>query len=789
MQLKEGANLQGGKYKIIRVLGQGGFGITYLAENALLEKRVAIKEFFPKDFCGRDATSHLTLGTQNNADTVARLKERFVKEAKNIAKLDHPGIVRIHDIFEENNTAYHVMDYIEGESLSDIVKRSGPLLEAKAVEYITKVGEALEYIHSRQMTHFDVKPANIMVRRSDDQPILIDFGLSKQYDTHGDATSTLMQAVSHGYSPIELYNLGSMTTFSPQTDVYSLGATLYYLLTGIVPSNASDLVEDRLSFPAGFPKNLQDAIEKAMSVGRKQRPESVRLFIERLQFKDEDTRPIVRKEITENSDSNESAQELYHAGEYYYTQKNYNTAFKYYLKAAKNGHAASQAKVGEMYERGEGVTSDILEAIRWYRRGADNGDELAQYNLGLCYEEGTGVAQDIKTAFIYYLKAARNGHAASMGKVGYMYGNGEGVTSNIHEAIKWYEKGAEDGDEYAQYNLGVCYEDGIGVAKDIKTAFSYYLKAAQNGHVSSMGIVGNMYEEGEGVTSDIHEAIKWYRKGAENGDEYAQYNLGFCYENGLGVSPDIKTAFSYYLKAAQNGHASSMGKIGYMYEEGEGVTSDIHEAIKWYEKGAENGDEHAQYNLGVCYKNGTGVTKDINISRKYYELSACQGFEAAMTALVNISDSFPTALELSKNYANKGFTAPLKQLSINLINSTYTELDNNFDEMFRVTQQYYPSYINELKRNVLNSSHPNQLGRIGTIVYFISILLIIIAVFFIVWSCIPECNNLWDTIKVLLVAGGIGISLWILIFFGARNLADWEKRREWEKRIARLSKS
>lgn len=282
MQLKEGANLQGGKYRIVRVLGQGGFGITYLAENALLEKRVAIKEFFPKDFCGRDATSHLTLGTQNNAETVARLKERFVKEAKNIAKLDHPGIVRIHDIFEENNTAYYVMDYIEGESLADIVKRSGPLPETKAVEYITKVGEALEYIHSRQMTHFDVKPANIMVRRSDDQPILIDFGLSKQYDTHGEATSTLMQAVSHGYSPIEFYNLGSVTTFSPQTDVYSLGATLYYLLTGIVPPNASDLVEDRLSFPAGFPQYLKDAIEKAMSVGRKQRPESVGSFIHQL---------------------------------------------------------------------------------------------------------------------------------------------------------------------------------------------------------------------------------------------------------------------------------------------------------------------------------------------------------------------------------------------------------------------------------------------------------------------------------------------------------------------------
>ncbi|MDE6610555.1 MAG: serine/threonine protein kinase, partial [Muribaculaceae bacterium] len=90
MRLNDGSTLQGGKYQVIKVLGQGGFGITYLAENTMLEKRVALKEFFPKELCGRDNTSHLTLGTQNNAETVERLRERFLKEAKNIAKLDHP---------------------------------------------------------------------------------------------------------------------------------------------------------------------------------------------------------------------------------------------------------------------------------------------------------------------------------------------------------------------------------------------------------------------------------------------------------------------------------------------------------------------------------------------------------------------------------------------------------------------------------------------------------------------------------------------------------------------------
>lgn len=280
MQLKENARLQSGKYRIIRVLGQGGFGITYLAENTMLGKQVAIKEFFPKDFCGRDNTSHLTLGTQNNADTVSKLKARFIKEAQNIVKLDHPGIVHIYDVFEENNTAYYVMDYIEGENLNEMVKRNGPLLEDKAVSYIKKVGEALDYIHSRNMTHFDVKPANIVVRKADDQPILIDFGLSKQYDSQGDATSTLMQGVSQGYSPLELYNYGSVSSFSPQTDVYSLAATLFYLLSGKVPPAPTEIMENGITFPDSVPSNLKRSIAEAMQSNRKNRPSSVYAFIE-----------------------------------------------------------------------------------------------------------------------------------------------------------------------------------------------------------------------------------------------------------------------------------------------------------------------------------------------------------------------------------------------------------------------------------------------------------------------------------------------------------------------------
>lgn len=142
MQLKPGTKLQNGKYEIVKTQGQGGFGITYLAEQVVLHRKVAIKEFFMKEYCERDgSTSHVTLGaTAGSKELVARFREKFIREAQMIAGLEHPNIVKIHDVFEENGTAYYVMEYLEGDSLSERVKKKGPLLESEALKYIHEVG-------------------------------------------------------------------------------------------------------------------------------------------------------------------------------------------------------------------------------------------------------------------------------------------------------------------------------------------------------------------------------------------------------------------------------------------------------------------------------------------------------------------------------------------------------------------------------------------------------------------------------------------------------------------------
>lgn len=287
MTLQHGATLQCGKYKIEKVLGQGGFGITYLAIQSGLERKVAIKEFFMKELCVRDdSTSHVTLGTEGSRETIGKFKDKFLKEARNIAKFSHPNIVHIIDVFEENGTAYYVMEYVGQGSLADKVKNDGYLSEPMATKYVTQVAQALDYIHQRKMNHLDVKPANVMLD-VDDNAVLIDFGLSKQYDEiTGNQTSTTPVGISEGYAPMEQYKKGGVGEFSPETDIYALGATFFKLLTGMTPPSASDIYEDGVPVDIlktkGISDNAISIICKAMEGRKKDRMKSVKAFIDEL---------------------------------------------------------------------------------------------------------------------------------------------------------------------------------------------------------------------------------------------------------------------------------------------------------------------------------------------------------------------------------------------------------------------------------------------------------------------------------------------------------------------------
>ena len=279
MHLSNDTLLQGGKYKIIRFIAAGGFGCTYEAMHVMLNKRVAIKEFFVKDFCNRDEHSgHISIGTNSKRDLVAKLKRKFLDEARAVSAMSHPGIVHVSDVFEENGTAYFVMDFINGRSLADIVHQEGPMSEARALGYIRQVCAALNYVHSNNRLHLDIKPQNIMVDGAD-RAILIDFGASKQYDEEsGENTSSLL-GLTPGYAPPE-QSSQDLQHFYPATDIYALGATLYNILTGSTPPDSARRIsgDDVQPLPPYVSAATRTAVDAAIELNKKKRPQSVAAF-------------------------------------------------------------------------------------------------------------------------------------------------------------------------------------------------------------------------------------------------------------------------------------------------------------------------------------------------------------------------------------------------------------------------------------------------------------------------------------------------------------------------------
>lgn len=299
--LPVGSTLMQGKYRIVAVLGQGGFGITYKGEHTMLGTTVAIKEFFMKGACERDENSTHVTTSQSNSELASRFRTKFLKEAKTLAALKHPNIIRVFDVFEDNGTAYYVMDYIEGNNLSDIVEDKGRLSEPLALKYIRQVANALNYLHQKKLLHLDVKPANILLDKNTGNAILIDFGVSKQYDQDGQQTSTTPPAISKGYSPVEQYAQGSnVKTFSPATDIYSLAATLYKLVTGNTPPESNLLLNEDEQLPP-YPSNVSETTRNAIAEclqTRKKRPQSISEFLQLL-----DSEPISNIDTPEEEDT------------------------------------------------------------------------------------------------------------------------------------------------------------------------------------------------------------------------------------------------------------------------------------------------------------------------------------------------------------------------------------------------------------------------------------------------------------------------------------------------------
>ncbi len=270
-------------YTIKEILGQGGFGITYLATDTNLEEDVAIKEFLPIELAMREGDYSIHPLSEGHKDNYEWGLDRFIKEARTLTKFKHPNIVRVRSVFNENNTAYMVMEFERGKSLQEILSRRKTMDEAELMKIILPLLGGLDVVHAANFIHRDIKPANIFIRE-DGSPLLLDFGSARQ--ALGEETKTLTSLVSPGYAPFEQYYSKSDEQ-GPFTDIYGLGATLYRAVTGLSPMDAVDRSKSILQTSTDtivtcteiakdkYSERFLAAIDHAMKFKADERPQTV----------------------------------------------------------------------------------------------------------------------------------------------------------------------------------------------------------------------------------------------------------------------------------------------------------------------------------------------------------------------------------------------------------------------------------------------------------------------------------------------------------------------------------
>ena len=274
------------EYRLHSVLGAGGFGITYQAEDTHLNKVVAIKEYLPSEFATRTGTRTVVPHSGTQAQDYHWGLTRFLDEARALARFDHPHLNKVHRYFEANGTAYLVLEYIEGETLGDLLDRRGTLPEVELRRLLAEVLGGLAVVHEADYVHRDVKPGNLMLRSADSSVVLLDFGAARQ--VVGQRSRSVTSILTPGYAPIEQYGM-RVEDVGPWSDIYALGMVAYRCVSGLRDGQLPDAVTrsgdqrkgggdwaSAVAVGAGrYAESLLRAIDWAVAVNEEDRPQSV----------------------------------------------------------------------------------------------------------------------------------------------------------------------------------------------------------------------------------------------------------------------------------------------------------------------------------------------------------------------------------------------------------------------------------------------------------------------------------------------------------------------------------
>ncbi len=684
-------------YRFDRVLGQGGFGITYLARDINLERDVAIKEYLPTGFSIREKNQTVHPVTEQQGRDYYLGLERFLKEARILAKFDHPNIVHVLAVFEANNTGYMVMAYEQGESLSEVLAHRISLSEDKIAKFILPIVDGLKKVHSIGFIHRDIKPANILIR-ANHSGVLLDFGSARQ--TLGRKTHTLTAILSPGYAPIEQY-YSKGDEQGPWTDIYSLGATLFRCVVGSAPKDAvarsrapgnelKEYVQDKLNiYATNYSTELLQAIANALQISPDDRPQSLTewetdLFrtwsanalvstdkkfdiTEDHPTEQNPARPIAPK-LSDKQNNNVSTQAnrkrfilpglllaasvlatAYHYQRFASTAR--KDSFNERITASKINTDTQDSKSTALPTEDKSNTkwktglkayelAHVTDAVKIFQNLADKGDVPSIFMMGAVNWFGVDRTRDeregrrlINKVNEDVLKAANGGKSWAQTMLGVMYEEGITLPQDRDVAITWYRKAADASFPWGQTLLAELYVKDGIPQQDYKKALFWFRKAAENGFSRAQYALGQFYLQGKEINQDYAQAANWIIKAAEQGNAQAQLQAGRLYAGGTGVIKDNEKAMEWGLKAATQGFADAQFAVGNEYFKGKITAKDLTKAAKWYQLAAEQGQLNAQVELGNMYETGNGVIQNHEAAVTWYRRAVAQNDPVAQNLL------------------------------------------------------------------------------------------------------------------------------------------------------------
>ncbi len=632
-----------GKYEIQSILGRGGLGVVFKAKQKHLDRLCALKMTF----------------SELKGDTSQF--DRFEREAKLATSLSSDNIVSVFDFgIADEGMAYLVMEYINGESLEQIVSREGRLDASRAIPIFLCITNALRFAHERGAVHRDLKPSNVMVARDQtgqDTVKLVDFGMAKYFRDGIDEEQNLTTMGRIQGSPAYMSPEQCLgRDIDSRSDIYSFGCIMYRVLVGALPfssSSAFEAMNMHVSVPPNpiksvapdliLPAGLEECLMKCLAKKREDRypdVETLRADLEMAllaswtayssggvtqtvpsaamatNFDPGDTASLTSAAALGNSGAQYQLAMLHRDGEL--VSKDDKESMDLLMRSAEAGYAQAQYELAVCYDFGDYLPMDTAKAVEWYRKAAEQGVTGAMVNLACILEGDRGVDTNYPEMLYWYRRAAENGHTLGQSNYGRCLYYGIGTEKKLPEAVRWMTAAIETSDtnDGALYLLGICYYFGDGVNQDRAKAVELYRKAALLDHGGAACELGLCYIDGDGVERDLEEGMVWLRMAADFGSIAAQEKLEKV-QNARYMEDVERNQLEGWL-ATTNGVSLVPAEIKMRSLLREPLDKPVREVISTLKLLADRGHEYATIILAKCYERGIGIAKNLDKAAELY---------------------------------------------------------------------------------------------------------------------------------------------------------------------------